>query len=163
MRSQHLLLLSLVSLSACRSPDPRRELAVTDLETYWAVDPSRSGTQYLAPLVRFRLHNQGTLAQSAIQATATFHHKGDEKSWGSDWKQVAAWKKPLGPGQDVFVELKSDAHYSSTGSPAAMLGLQEFKDASVDVFVRMGASGWVRMAGTDVERRIGSKNVPPGS
>lgn len=135
-----------------------------DLETYWAVDPARGETQYLAPVVRFRLHNKGGKPQQSIQATATFRRKGEESlTWGSDWKQVTPSSKPLLPGREVFVELKSDARYYSTGDPASMFQHELFKDASAEVFVRIGSSGWIKMAAGGVERRIGSKDVQTGS
>jgi hypothetical protein len=165
MRSKLSMALPLVlALGACRAPDPNQELDVRALETYWAVDPARGETQYLAPVVRLRLHNKGQRPQQSIQATATFRRKGEESlTWGSDWKQVTPSSKPLTPGQEVFVELKSDARYYSTGDPASMFGHEQFKDATVEVFVRIGASGWARMATADVERRIGSKDVQTGS
>lgn len=164
MRSPSLLALPLVvGLVACRAPDPRVELEVRDLETYWAIDPARGDTQYLAPVVRFVLHNKGGKPQPSIQATATFRRKGEENlSWGSDWRQVTPSSKPLQAGQDVPVELKSDARYYSTGAPASMFEHKLFKDATVEVFVRIGSSGWAKLAAADVERRIGSKSVQPG-
>jgi hypothetical protein len=165
MRCHRLLALPLLfCLGACRAPDPRLELETRDLETYWAVDPAKGETQYLAPVVRLRLHDKGTRPLKAIQATATFRRKGEESlTWGSDWKQVVPSSKPLLPGQDVPVELKSDARYFSTGSPESMFQHQLFKDATVEVFVRIGSSGWVKMAAVDVERRIGSKSVQTGN
>lgn len=164
MRSHRFLALaSLACLLGCRAPDPKRELDVRELETYWAIDPTRAETQYMAPVVRFRLHNIGAKSQPSIQATATFRRKGEEAvSWGSDWKQVTPSSKPLAPGQEVFVELKSDARYYSTGSPASMFEHALFKDATVEVFVRIGASEWTKLAVADVERRIGPKSVQPG-
>ena len=134
------------------------------LETYWAVDPTRGQTQYLAPVVRFHLRNKGGKPQQSIQATATFRRKGEESvSWGSDWKQVTPSGKPLLADREVAVELKSDARYFSTGDPESMFQHELFKDATVEVFVRVRSSGWVKMAATLVERRIGSKDVQAGS
>jgi len=164
MRSHHVLALPLLaSLLSCRAPDPKRELDVRELETYWAIDPAKGETQYMAPVVRFRLHNKGAKPQPAIQATATFRRKGEDTvTWGSDWKQVTPSSKPLAPGQEVFVELKSDARYYSTGFPASMFEHSLFKDATVEVFVRIGSSEWTKLAVADVERRIGSKAVQTG-
>lgn len=165
MRCQRLLALPLlVSLGACRAPNPKQELEVRELETYWAVDPAKGETQYLAPVVRLHLRDKGAQPLKAIQATATFRRKGEETlTWGSDWKQVIPSSKPLLPGQEVFVELKSDARYYSTGPPESMFQHKLFKDATVEVFVRIGSSGWVKMAAVEVERRIGSKSVQTGS
>jgi hypothetical protein len=165
MRCHRLLALPLfLCLVACRAPNPKQELEVRELETYWAVDPAKGDTQYLAPVVRLRLHDKGAQPLKAIQATATFRRKGEETlTWGSDWKQVTPSSKPLVPGQEVSVELKSDARYYSTGPPESMFRHELFKDATVEVFVRVGSSGWVKMAAVDVERRIGSKSVQTGN
>jgi hypothetical protein len=146
--------------SACRTPDPHEELEVRDVETYWAIDPSASGTQYMAPVVRFKLHNRRHHAQGSIQATATFKRKGEEaQTWGSDWRQITTSRKPLGPDGDVLVELKADARYYSTGTPESMFQHELFKDASVEAFLRVGSSGWVSLVKADIDRRVGSKSV----
>jgi hypothetical protein len=155
-----LALLLLTCLAACKSPDPKVEMELLDLETYWAVDPSIGQTNYLAPAIRFRLRNRGSRPQRSVQATAVFRRKGEESlTWGSDWQQVAGVKKPLPVGETTVVVLKSDARYTSPGPAAEMLGNAQFKDAKAEVFVRVGSSGWVKFADADVERRIGSRTV----
>lgn len=162
-RTALLLSLDLVLATAaasCTAPDPRQELEVADLETYWAIDASVGQTRYLAPCVRFRLRNKGRTSQGYVQATATFRRKGEEtQTWGSGFEQVAASRKPLGAGREVIVALKSDGRYYSTGTPESMFEHKFFKDAKVEVYFRVGSSSWVRMAEADVERRIGSKSV----
>lgn len=153
-------LAALVAASACKAPDPRQHFEVKDVETYWAVESPRSETQYIAPVVRFRLHNKGGEPSRSVQAQAVFRRAGEEdKSWGSDWKEVAPARKPIPPGGELFVELKSDGHYYTTGTPESMLTHAQFKDAKADVFLREGRSGWTLMAAVDVERRIGSKSA----
>ena len=147
-------------VAACESVDPRQELEVQELEAYWVVDTPRGETQYLAPLVRFRLRNHGAKRLRSIQATATFRRKGEEsQSWGSAFAQVTPAAKPLGPGQESSVELRSDGRYSSTGPPESMFAHKLFKDAKVEVFVRIGPSAWTKLAESGVERRIGSRNA----
>jgi hypothetical protein len=144
----------------CSSPDPKQELEVTGVETYWAFDSSSGATQYMAPVVRFGIKNKAPKPVGAIQATAVFKRQGEEgQTWGSDWRQVAPSGKPLAPGESTLVVLKSDARYYSTGTADDMFGHKLFRDAVVEVFVRVGSSGWVEMAKTGVERRIGSRTV----
>jgi hypothetical protein len=74
------------------------------------------GEQYIAPAVKFRLHNRSDIAQHSVQAMAVFRRKGEENvSWGSAFEQVVSRKAPLEPGQSVLVTLKSDARYHSQG------------------------------------------------
>jgi hypothetical protein len=148
-----------VSLSACHSPDPKQELDLTDLETYWAVDRKVGETHYIAPVVRFRLRHKGAQEHRSIQATATFRRVGEEVTWGSAWAQVNPVGQPFRPGQETLVVLMSDARYTCPDPPETMLQNQEFKDARVDVFLRAGSSQWVKFTEVNIERRIGSRSV----
>ena len=152
-------LASFLCLSACASPDPAALLSASDVETHWAVDPSVGDTQYVAPVVRLKLHNKSDKPQTSVQATAVFRHKGEpDQTWGSDYAQVATRQKPITPGQEFGLMLKSDARYSARNeTPENMLANPGFKDATVDVFVRVGSSPWVKFATVDIERRIGSR------
>jgi hypothetical protein len=153
--------------SSCQSPDPQAVLELTDLEAYWAVDPPSGDTRFIAPAARFHVKNKGTEPLRSVQATATFRRKGEAETWGSDWQQVSASAKPLAPGQTVLVLLKSDARYSSPVEPEAMFTHQQFRDARVEVFLRVGSSPWTRFGETDVDRRIGAREIqaaaPPPS
>lgn len=145
---------------ACRSPDPQAVLQVSEVEAYWAIDPAQGPTQYIAPVVRFQVRNRSGEALRSVQATATFRRKGEEGvTWGSDWQQVGSSGRPLAPGQDTLVVLKSDARYFSNGPVEGMFHHQNFRDAIVEVFLRVGASSWSKFAAVDVERRIGTRSV----
>ena len=147
------------SVTACQSPDPQALLEMSDLEAYWAVDPASGDTRYIAPAARFHVKNKGPEPLRSVQATATFRRKGEAETWGSDWQQVSTSAKLLAPGQTALVVLKSDARYSSPVEPEAMFTHQQFKDARVEIFLRVGSSPWTRFGETDVARRIGAKEV----
>lgn len=154
-----LLALALASTS-CKTPEPQQILDLSGLETYWAVDSAVGDRQYIAPVARFTLKNKSAEPTASIQATARFSRKGEEeKDWGTDWKQVTPARKPLLPGQTALVVLKSDGRYYSTGAPESFFEHKLFKDARVEVFVRVGSSPWVKFATADVERRIGTKTL----
>ena len=157
------LYLALVATYACRTPEPEKELALSSLEAYWAVDSTAGETVYLAPVVRFELANRA--ATEPIETTATFHRKGEGASWGSAFERLSAPPKPLRVGQAQVVTLKSDGRYYTSGAPESIFTHAQFKDATVEVFVRVGSSPWTRMAAADVERRIGSKTLaaPPSA
>jgi len=147
------------ALAACKSHDPKAELEITELETYWILDSPRGGTQYMAPAMRFRVRNRSPQPIHSIQATANFHRVGEEENWGSAWEQVTPASKPLEPGKDVLVVLRSDGRYTSPGTAESMFAHELFKDARGEVFLRVGSSGWVKMAEAPIERRVGSKTV----
>ncbi len=130
---------------------------MSEVETYWVVDSPVGDTRYLAPAVRFSVTNKGTNPQRSIEATAVFRRRGEEAAWGSDWQRVIPGGKPLAPGQSAVLVLRSDGRYYSKGEPETMFDHELFKDARVQVFLRLGSSGWVKFAEVPVERQIGSR------
>jgi hypothetical protein len=147
-------------LASCRAPDPARIVKIGDIETHWAVDNAQAGTQYIAPVVRFRLTNIGPEPQGSIDVTATFRRKGETASWGGDFRQVSTRRKPLEPGGSEVLVLKSDTRYYSNGPTEGMFAHKDFKDTTVELFVRVGSSRWTKASeAIDVERRIGARSV----
>ena len=146
-------------LASCSSPDPKSILRIDDVETHWAVD-AQNGTQYIAPVVRFKVTNISREPQGSIDVTATFHRKGEAQTWGGDFRQVSTRQKPLLPGQSEAMVLKSDTRYYSNGPVEGMFKHADYKDATVQVFARVGRSQWTPMSDLlDVERRIGARSV----
>jgi hypothetical protein len=154
-----LALLALPVLS-CRTPDPKALLDVSDVDAYWAVEPPLGGEQYIAPAVRFRLHNRSDQEQHSVQAMAVFRRKGEENlTWGSAFEQVVSRRAPLAAGQTVVVTLHSDARYHSTGPVEGMFTHAQFRDALAEYFIRVGSSGWTSFGKADVVRRLGPRTV----
>jgi hypothetical protein len=149
-----------LSAPACRTPDPKALLDVSDIDAFWAVEPSMGGEQYIAPAVKLRIHNRSDVQQHSAQAMAVFRRKGEESlTWGSAFEQVLSRKSPLDPGKSTSVTLKSDARYHSQGPVDGMFTHAQFKDALVEIFLRVGSSGWVSFGQLPVERRVGSRAV----
>jgi hypothetical protein len=156
--------LALLGLVSCRTPDPKALLEVTDVDAFWAVEPSMGGEQYIAPAVKLRIHDRSGTEQHSVQAMVVFRRKGEENlTWGSAFEQVISRKNPLAPSQTVGVTLKSDARYHSQGPVDGMFTHALFKDALAEIFLRVGSSGWVSFGQVPVERRVGSRSVasPP--
>jgi hypothetical protein len=151
---------ALVLLAACRAPDPVQIVKIGDVETHWAVDNSQVGTQYIAPVVRFRVTNTSAEPQGSIDVTATFRRKGEDASWGGDFRQVSTRKEPLAPGASEELVMKSDTRYYSNGPTEGMFAHKDFRDTTVEIFARVGSSKWVKFSERlDVERRIGARSV----
>jgi hypothetical protein len=148
---------ALPPVTSCRSHDAARELAVSDVQTYWIVDAPQQGQNYIAPAVRFRLRNVSTEELGSVQARARFPaaDQGDE-TWGSIQEQVSTWQKPLRPGQDAVVTVRSAGRYHSAADPETILRSPAFKDPRVEIYVRIGSSNWAKLGDTSVERRIGA-------
>jgi hypothetical protein len=147
---------------ACGSPDPKAEIELRDVESYWAVDPTVGGTQYLAPVVRFQLVNKAASSRS-IQAMATFRRKGEGPAWSSAWHSVSPLPDgtPLPAGKSALVVLKpeGEGRYTFRGTAEEMFQHLEFKDVTAEVFVRVGSSSWTKFADADIPRRLGSQTV----
>ena len=149
----------------CKAHDPARELALSSIETYWIVDSPQQGQNYVAPAVRFRLRNTGSEPLGSIDARARFPAP-DQKDevWGSIQEQVTTWRRPLAPGQDVLVTVRSAGRYQSPADPQDMLRSPGFKDPRVEVYVRIAASPWAKLGEATVQRRIGAPGateLPP--
>jgi len=152
----------LLASPGCRRPDPQKELDVSQLEAYWVVDTPVGREQYLAPAVRLVLKNKGQAPAHSLEATAVFRREGEEdKTWGSDWRRVAPAGKALRPGQETVLVMKCDARYHTNGPPESMFTHEKWKDATVEVFVRLGSSPWTKLGQLAVERRIGSRTLAP--
>jgi hypothetical protein len=152
-------LLAFAALAGCRSHDPKAELEVFDVETYWIVDAPQGGQNYIAPAVRFRLRNRSKEPLGSVDARARFPGTDEEEPWGSIQEQVSTWRKPLGPGEDVVVVVRSVGRYHAAADPEDMFRSAGFKDPRAVVFVRIGASEWAQMAEAPVIRRIGAPEV----
>jgi hypothetical protein len=149
-----------LTLCACKQSDPRQELVIVSSESYWVIDSKVGQTNYVAPAVRLVVRNRGNQAHRAIEATASFRRVGEENlSWGSAWARLTPLGKTLAPGATATIVLKSDGRYYSQGAPDGIFRHELFKDAQVDVYLRIGASSWTKMLETRVDRRIGSHSV----
>lgn len=149
--------------AACSAPDPKAEMDLQKLETYWAIDSPSGGTQYLAPVVRFDLHNKGSQSRS-VQAMVTLRRQGEDVAWSSAFTKV---QPPHGgafaSGQIVPVLLKpeGEGRYTSTGAPEGMFQHPQWRDVSADLFLRVDNSSWTRFGTYPIERHIGSKGITP--
>jgi hypothetical protein len=159
-------------MGGCRKVDPRTLVAISDVETYWAVDRSVGGTQYLSPVVRFRLVNTSQAPLRAVDANATFRRKEEASAWSGGFAQVAPVpdaadprrRNPLEPRQAVPVLLKpeGEGRYTSTVEPEQMIAHPQFRDVWAEVYVRVGSSPWTKMATVDIERRLGPRGAAAG-
>ena len=155
-RAAAAVLLLEAGLLGCRSHDPAKELALSGIETYWVVDSPQQGQNFIAPAVRFRLRNVGSQPLGAIDARARFPAPDQEEAWGSIQEMVSTWSHPLLPGHDTVVTVRSAGRYHAAAAPDDILRSPAFRDPRVEVFVRIGASNWAKLAEAAVIRRIGA-------
>jgi hypothetical protein len=155
-RASALGALVLIAGTACRSHDPAKELSASGVETWWIVDSPQQGQNFVAPAVRFRLKNVGPTTLGSVQARARFPAPNQDEAWGSIQEQVSTWSRPLEPGREVVVTIRSAGRYHAAADPEDILRSPAFKDPRVEVFVRIGSSSWVLLAEAPVTRRIGA-------
>jgi len=152
-------LLQVLATLSCASPDPKALLKVTDVETYWILDPSRTEKRFLAPAVRFRVENTSAETLISVDATAAFLRDGTNEPWGSGFFRLTEGRKRLAPGARVIVTMSSDARYSMEGDPATAFTNPTFKSVNTKFFLRVGSSAWVEFGKASVENVIGSKEA----
>lgn len=153
-----------LALAGCAAPDPKAELAIEDLETYWAIDSPGGGSQFLAPVVRFNVRNKGTKARRSILASATYRREGETEAWsGAYWKVAPVKDQSLAAGAVASAMLKPEGQgrYTSTGPPEGMFAHPGWKDVSAEIFIRVDSSSLVSFGTFPIERRIGSKGIAP--
>jgi hypothetical protein len=149
----------LLTLPACQGHDPARELAVSGIETYWIVDSPQQGENFIAPAVRFRLKNVGRETLGSVQARARFPAPGQDETWGSIQEQVSTWQRPLEPGREAVVTVRSAGRYHAAAEAEELLRSPGFVDPRVEIYVRIGSSSWAKLGEAAVERRIGAPGV----
>jgi hypothetical protein len=151
-----------LAAAGCAAPDPKAEMELVGLETYWAVDSPSGTTQYLAPVVRFDLRNKGQKSRS-VQAMATLRRDGEAVAWSSAFTKVIQPHGEVAPGATAPVLLKpeGEGRYTSTGPPEGMFQHPQWKDVSAELFLRVDNSEWTRFGTYPIERHIGSKEVAP--
>jgi hypothetical protein len=145
--------------SSCTPPDPRAVLKVTDVETYWVLDPSRTEIRYLAPAVRFRVENISSNTLISVDATAAFRREGSPDAWGSGFFRLTEGTKRLAPGSRTLVTMSSDARYALEGDPATAFTNPKFQPVNTTFFLRVGSSEWVEFGKAPVENVIGSRDA----
>jgi len=154
-----LLLGSVLVASSCATPDPKALLKVTEVQTYWVLDPSRTEKRFLAPAVRFRVENVSDETLITVDATAAFRRDGSDEAWGSGFFRLTEGTRRLAPGARVLVTMSSDARYSMEGDPATAFKNATFKPVNTTFFLRVGSSAWVEFGKASVENVIGSKDA----
>ena len=145
--------------TGCGRVDAGKELAVTDVETYWVIDQVVGQEQYIAPTVRFRLHNKGTKARRSVEAAGAFRLEGTSTTWGSGWARATEPGETLAPGESVLLVMVADARYHSPAAPEQMFEHERFMDAEVEVFVKVAGSRWAKVLDVPIERRVGTRDV----
>ena len=104
------------------------------------------GEQYIAPAVKLRLHNRSDESAALRPGHGRVPPEGrGEPHLGLRLRAGGRAQGPLAARPAVGVTLKSDARYHSQGPVEGMFAHEQFRDALVEIFLRVGSSGWVEL------------------
>ena len=168
MRKSLLPFLLAVPLAGCSAPDPTTRFAVEGVESWWAAGTPQGDTQFISPVVRFRLKNLTNAESRSVQAQAVFRRVGELPTWGTAWKEAASSRAPIPPGGAVTVELPSDGRLDGTGTPESLLAHEQFENVTATIFLREGSSvfrtsTWTQVTEIVVARRMGPPEAAAAS
>ncbi len=153
------ILFAALTASSCAPPEPKALLRVSEVETYWVLDPSRTEKRFLAPAVRFYVENISSKTLLAVDASATFFRDGSTQPWGSGFFPLTERRQRVAPGARVLVTMSSDARYTTEGAPENAFANPNFKPVSVKFFLKVGSSLWVEFGKAAIENAIGSRDA----
>jgi hypothetical protein len=136
-------------------------LELEDVSAYWAVrGQDREQNNYIHPVIRFRIKNNGTEEAGYIQAMAVFKRETfPDEPWGNDFLYSIS-ETPLAPGgrSDVLT-MRSDTNFVSKDAPEQMFQNEKWEKISVSVFLRVGPSSWKPALSLEVPKQIGAPGL----
>ncbi len=152
----------LTATSACGDGDEKivQSLEAEDVVAYWSVYGKRNETNYIHPIVRFKVRNGGEVDASYIQTMAVFRLESNpDEAWGNDYLYAISGD-PVAPGElSREITLKSDSTFYSKDGPAKMIENEMWEQVNVEVLLRVGSSSWKTVIKQDVPRRIGAPGL----
>ncbi len=153
----------LVSLSACSgsSEEQVAALEIEDLAAYWAVKGQDvEQNNYIHPVIRFRVVNQGSLPVGYVQAMAVFKRElFPEEAWGNAFSYSIS-EEPIEPGESTdFITMRSDSNFISKDAPDQMFLNEKWEQINVEVFLRVGPSNWRLAQGLPIPKQIGAPGL----
>ena len=152
------------SSTGCGDAEAEAKAAALELEdvaAYWAVrGKDREQNNYIHPVVRFRIKNNGTEEVGYIQTMAVFKRETfPDEPWGNDFLySISETPLPAG-GRSEFLTMRSDTNFVSKDAPEQMFQNEKWEEISVSVFVRVGPSSWKPALSLQVPKQIGAPGV----
>lgn len=147
--------------SDAASEEQAASLEVVDVAAYWAVrGKDREGNNYIHPVVRFRIRNDGTKPAGYIQVMAVFKRESlPDEPWGNDFLySISDEALPPGGTSDLLT-MRSDTNFISKDSPEQMFQNEKWEEVTVQLFLRVGPSSWKPALERVVPKQIGAPGV----
>lgn len=137
------------------------ELELEDVAAYWAVrGKDAEQNNYIHPVVRFRVKNDGADAVDYVQAMAVFKRESfPDEPWGNDFLYSIS-EVPIPPGAaSEVLTMRSDTNFISKDAPEKMFQNEKWEEVQVEVFLRVGPSNWRPVLDLAVPKRIGAPGL----
>jgi hypothetical protein len=150
------LLAALVCVPACtRYADLKQAARVTDITTGWYDDGvTPEGKNKLVPSITFRIKNEGTDKLGSVQLNLLFKRGKETEEWTTSFVRGIG-PDGLAPGATTDpIVVRAQQGYTSTEPRLSMLQNSQFVDFRVEVFGKQGASSWVKIGESPIQRQL---------
>lgn len=135
--------------------DPRRDLAVEAVTTGWFdVGVVEGRKNKLVPTVSFRLKNASSASIDTVQVNAVFRRAGEQEAWDTTFARAVGADGLASGGSTKPLVLRAKLGYTGEQSRAEMLQHRQFQDAKVELFAKVRAGAWVRLADFPIDRQL---------
>lgn len=157
-------ILAVLALAGCGALDGDDELAKTlaivEPTAYWSVLGKVGDNNYIRPVVRFRVKNNGPEPLDYMQAMAVFRRESaPDQSWGNAFQHSVPGGAIAPAALSEEVTLRADASYFSKEEPEKMLGNKEWEQVMVEVFLKVRSSNWISLGKLEVPKRLGAPGI----
>jgi len=111
------------------------------------------GKHKIVPAATFVLKNVSDQKLGLVQVNAVFRQIGDPKEWSSAYVPNAA--RELAPGASTGpITVRGEKGYTSEDPAESMLHNAQFVDATLELLVRSGSSGWAKLGDYPIDRKL---------
>lgn len=151
-----------VGLGACGAAEQKavEALSVENVVAYWAVKGKRGDNNYIRPVVRFKIRNEGDSPVDYVQTMAVFRlESSPDSAWGNAYEYSISNDAIAPGGLSRVITLRCDSTFFSKDEPRRMLDNEKWEQVFVELFLRVGSSSWRSVHKMEVPRRLGAPGV----
>jgi hypothetical protein len=151
-----LLAAAVACLPACTSyADLKQAARLTDVTTGWFDDGvTPDGKNKLVPSITFRIKNEGSDKLGSVQLNLLFKRGKETEEWTTSFVRGIG-PDGLAPGASTDpIVVRAQQGYTSTEPRLSMLHNSQFVDFRVEVFGKQGASTWVKIGESAIQRQL---------
>jgi len=150
------VLLTVLSLSGCAADlDVEQALRLTDVSSGWFdAGEDTLGRNKLVPSVSFRLENATTETLRYLQLNAVFRRVGEGEEWGAAYVRAVGGDGLDAGGATNVLRLESGRGYTGEQGRGEMMAHRDFKDVTVELFIKHRGEQWAHLDAVQVDRQL---------